>query len=55
MTHQLIINLLLILVVAWILGGFFARFGLPVMLGLVLTYIISGNLAEEQCPSTTAA
>jgi Kef-type K+ transport system membrane component KefB len=42
MTHQLIINLLLILVVAWILGGFFARFGLPVMLGELLAGIILG-------------
>jgi Kef-type K+ transport system membrane component KefB len=42
MTHQLIINMLLILVVAWILGGFFARFGLPVMLGELLAGIILG-------------
>jgi len=42
MTHQLILNLLLILVVAWFLGGFFATYGLPVMLGELLAGIILG-------------
>ena len=41
-THQLIINLLLILVVAWVLGSIFDRFGLPVMLGELLAGIIIG-------------
>lgn len=41
-TEQLIINLLLILVVAWFLGSIFARFGLPVMLGELLAGIILG-------------
>jgi Kef-type K+ transport system membrane component KefB len=42
MTHQLIINLLLILVVAWLIGGLFARYGLPVMLGELLAGMILG-------------
>ena len=42
MTSQLIINLLLILVVAWVLGEFFAKFGLPVMLGELLAGILLG-------------
>jgi Kef-type K+ transport system membrane component KefB len=41
-THSLIINLLLILCVAWFLGGFFARYGMPVMLGELLAGIILG-------------
>lgn len=41
-TPQLIINLLLILLVAWALGGLFSRFGLPVMLGELLAGIILG-------------
>ncbi len=41
-THELIFNILLILIVAWILGGFFTRFGLPVMLGELLAGIILG-------------
>ena len=41
-TPELIFNILLILVVAWILGGFFTRFGLPVMLGELLAGIILG-------------
>jgi Kef-type K+ transport system membrane component KefB len=41
-TQQLIINLLLILVVAWFIGGIFARFGFPVMLGELLAGIILG-------------
>jgi len=42
MTHQLITNLLLILVVAWFLGSLFARFGLPFVLGELLAGIILG-------------
>jgi Kef-type K+ transport system membrane component KefB len=41
-TTQLIINLLLILLAAWVLGSFFARFGLPVMLGELLAGVILG-------------
>ncbi len=41
-TEELVINLLLILVVAWVLGELFARFGLPVMLGELLAGIILG-------------
>jgi len=41
-TQHLIINLLLILVVAWVLGSVFARFGLPVMLGELVAGIILG-------------
>ncbi|MEJ2690926.1 MAG: cation:proton antiporter, partial [Deltaproteobacteria bacterium] len=41
-TQHLIINLLLILVVAWILGSIFARFGLPVMLGELVAGVILG-------------
>jgi len=41
-TQQLIINLLLILVVAWFLGSLFARYGFPVMLGELLAGIILG-------------
>jgi Kef-type K+ transport system membrane component KefB len=41
-TPQLIVNLLLILSVAWILGIFFSRFGLPVMLGELLAGVILG-------------
>lgn len=41
-TQQLIINLLLILVVAWFFGSVFARYGLPVMLGELLAGIILG-------------
>jgi Kef-type K+ transport system membrane component KefB len=41
-THQLILNILLILVVAWILGWVFSRAGLPAMLGELLTGIILG-------------
>lgn len=42
LTDHLIINLLLILAVAWPFGAFFARFGLPVMLGQLLTGLILG-------------
>jgi Kef-type K+ transport system membrane component KefB len=41
-TQQLIINLVLILTVAWILGTIFGRFGLPVVLGELLAGIILG-------------
>jgi Kef-type K+ transport system membrane component KefB len=41
-TQHLIINLLLILVVAWLLGSLFARSGLPVMLGELLAGVILG-------------
>jgi Kef-type K+ transport system membrane component KefB len=41
-TPQLLINLLVILVVAWILGGLFARHGLPVMLGELLAGVVLG-------------
>lgn len=39
-TTQLILNLLLILTVAWILGSIFNRFGLPTMLGELLAGVI---------------
>ncbi len=41
-TFSLILNLLLILTVAWILGVIFSRFGLPVMLGELLAGVILG-------------
>ena len=41
-TTQLILNLLLILSVAWILGSLFSRFGLPAMLGELLAGVILG-------------
>ena len=41
-TTQLIINLLLILTVAWIFGSIFNRFGLPAMLGELLAGILLG-------------
>jgi Kef-type K+ transport system membrane component KefB len=41
-TSQLILSLLLILTVAWGLGSFFSRFGLPVMLGELLAGVILG-------------
>jgi Kef-type K+ transport system membrane component KefB len=41
-TQQLIVNLLLILVIAWILGSIFSRFGLPSMLGQLLAGMILG-------------
>jgi Kef-type K+ transport system membrane component KefB len=41
-TPQLIIDLLLVLTVAWALGGLFTRFGLPVMLGELLAGVIIG-------------
>ncbi len=42
LTTQLIINLLLILGAAWVLGSVFARFGLPVVLGEMLAGVILG-------------
>jgi Kef-type K+ transport system membrane component KefB len=41
-TPQLLSNLLVILVVAWILGSLFSRYGLPVMLGELLAGVILG-------------
>jgi Kef-type K+ transport system membrane component KefB len=41
-TTNLILNLLLILSVAWILGSLFSRFGLPAMLGELLAGVILG-------------
>jgi Kef-type K+ transport system membrane component KefB len=41
-TSKLLINLLAILVAAWILGSLFARFGLPVMLGELLAGVVLG-------------
>ncbi len=42
LTDHLIINLLIILAVAWPMGAFFARLGLPVMLGQLVTGLILG-------------
>ena len=42
LTSQLITTLILILTVAWIFGGLFARFGLPVILGELLAGLILG-------------
>lgn len=42
MSEHLIINLLLILVLAWFFGAFFRRFGLPVMLGELLAGLMLG-------------
>jgi Kef-type K+ transport system membrane component KefB len=41
-TFSLILNLLLILTVAWIFGVIFARFGLPMMLGELLAGVVLG-------------
>ncbi len=41
-TPQLMISLLLILVVAWAMGGLFSRFGLPVVLGELLAGVVLG-------------
>lgn len=41
-TPSLIVNILLILALAWILGLFFSRFGLPLMLGELLAGLILG-------------
>ncbi|MGR3301486.1 MAG: cation:proton antiporter [Candidatus Scalindua sp.] len=42
LTEHLIVNLILILTVAWFLGRVFARFGLPVVLGELLAGLILG-------------
>lgn len=42
MTPEVIINILLILTVAWGLGSLFSRFGLPVMLGELLAGVVLG-------------
>ncbi len=42
LTDHLIINLLVILAVAWPVGSLFARMGLPVMLGQLLTGLVLG-------------
>ncbi len=42
LNEHLIINLLLILVVAWVFGKVFVRFGLPIMLGELLAGIVLG-------------
>jgi Kef-type K+ transport system membrane component KefB len=41
-TPQLMINLLLILIAAWIMGGLFSRYGLPFVLGELLAGVILG-------------
>ena len=41
-TQHLIVNLILILTVAWFMGRVFARFGLPVVLGELLAGLILG-------------
>ncbi|MBE9582167.1 MAG: cation:proton antiporter [Proteobacteria bacterium] len=41
-TPQLLIDLLLILTIAWIMGGVFSRFGLPIMLGQLLAGVVLG-------------
>jgi Na+:H+ antiporter len=41
-THKLILDILLILIVAWFLGSLFNRYGFPVMLGELLAGIILG-------------
>jgi Kef-type K+ transport system membrane component KefB len=42
LTDHLIISLLIILAVAWPMGALFARFGLPVMLGQLVTGLMLG-------------
>ena len=42
LTDHLIINLLIILAVAWPVGAFFVRMGLPVMLGQLVTGLVLG-------------
>ena len=42
LTDHLIINLLIILAVAWPMGAFFVRMGLPVMLGQLVTGLLLG-------------
>lgn len=41
-TPQLVINLLLILTMAWVMGDVFSRFGLPIMLGQLLAGVLLG-------------
>jgi len=41
-TSELVLSILLILVVAWVLGSGFTRFGLPAMLGQLLAGVILG-------------
>jgi len=41
--HHLIADLLIILVSSWVLGSFFARFGLPQILGPILAGVIFGT------------
>ena len=41
-TQQLILNLILVLAVAWVFGSIFARFGLPVILGQMIAGFILG-------------
>jgi len=42
LTDHLIINLLIILAVAWPMSALFARLGLPVMLGQLVTGLLLG-------------
>ncbi|MEJ2270653.1 MAG: cation:proton antiporter, partial [Desulfobulbaceae bacterium] len=42
LTDHLIINLLIILAVAWPMGALFVRLGLPVMLGQLVTGLLLG-------------
>ena len=42
LTDHLIINLLIILAAAWPIGALFARMGLPVMLGQLVTGLLLG-------------
>ncbi|UCF87243.1 MAG: hypothetical protein JSV71_00605 [Nitrospiraceae bacterium] len=42
-TPELMIHLLFILVVAWIVGGLFSRYGLPFVLGELLAGVILGS------------
>jgi len=41
-TSRLLIDLLLILTIAWVMGGLFSRFGLPIMLGQLLAGVVLG-------------
>ncbi len=41
-THKLILDILLILIVAWFLGSLFSRYGFPAMLGELLAGILLG-------------
>jgi Kef-type K+ transport system membrane component KefB len=46
-TTPLILNLLLILSVAWLLGYFFSRFGLPVVLGEYIFPRFAGRITDK--------